>query len=121
MADRLKGEMPMEMSTVEMKRCTVIRVSGRVDSAAAPDFDAYLSKLLDSKQYKLVLNMADVTYVSSAVLRTIMHTWKEVRYLHRGDLRLAEVRPEVERVFELVGLRPSVTIYATESEAVGSF
>jgi anti-anti-sigma factor len=111
----------MEISSVEMKRCTVIRLSGRIDSSAAPEFDAHLDRLLAGNHYKLVLNMAGVTYVSSAVLRSLMRTWKEVRKLNRGDVRLAEVRPEVERVFELVGLRPSVTIYATESEAVGSF
>jgi anti-anti-sigma regulatory factor len=41
--------------------------------------------------------------------------------VRRGDLHLAEVRPEVERVLEFVGLRPSLTLYATESEAVGAF
>ncbi len=110
----------MEITTVEMKRCTVMRPSGRIDSTAAPEFDACLDKLLAANQFKLVVNLAEVSYVSSAALRALMRTWKECRH-HRGDVHLAEVRPEVDRVLELVGLRPSMTVYASESEAVGAF
>jgi anti-sigma B factor antagonist len=115
------GEWPMEISTVEMKRCTVIRLSGRFDSTVTPELDAELDRLLAANHFKLALNMAEVTYISSAALRTLMRTWKECRRYHRGDLHLAEVRPEVDRVLEFVGLRPSLTIYASEAEAVGSF
>ena len=111
----------MEITTVQLKRCTLIRVSGRVDSTVVPELEAALDKLLAANHHKLVLNMAEVTYLSSAGLRALMQVWKECRRHHGGDLHLAEVRPEVERVLELVGLRPSLTIYATESEAVGAF
>jgi len=40
------GAWPMEITTVEMKRCTVIRLSGRIDSTVAPELDAHLDKLL---------------------------------------------------------------------------
>lgn len=61
----------MEITTVQLKRCTLIRVSGRVDSTVVPELEAALDKLLAANHHKLVLNMAEVTYLSSAGLRAL--------------------------------------------------
>ena len=111
----------MEISTVDLKRCTLVRLGGRVDGSVAPELGSNLRSLLDSGRYKIVLNMADVTYVSSAALRELISTWKSCRRWNRGDLRLAEVAPNIDKVLDLTGLKTQFMIYATEAEAVGSF
>jgi anti-anti-sigma factor len=111
----------MDISTVDMKRCTLVRLGGRIDGSVAPQLGSSLHALTDAGNYKLVINMKDVSYTSSAALRELISAWKTCRRWNRGDLRLAELSPNIQKVFELTGLDNQLQIYSTEVEAVGSF
>lgn len=111
----------MEFSSVDLKRCTLVRLGGRLDGSVAPELSAELRALTDSGRYKLVLNIKDVTYTSSAALRELINTWKTCRRWNRGDMRLAEVNPNIKKVLELTGLNTQFMTFDTEAEAVGSF
>ena len=111
----------MEFTTVDLKRCTLVRLGGRIDGTVAPELGTSLHSLTESGQYKLVINMKDVSYTSSAALRELVTAWKNCRRWNRGDLRLAEMAPNIQKVFELTGLDTQFMIYTTEVEAVGSF
>jgi anti-sigma B factor antagonist len=87
----------------------------------APDFGNRLRAVTDSGRYKIVINMADVNYISSAGLRELIGAWKTCRRWNRGDVRLAEVNPNIDKVLDLTGLKNQFMIYASEAEAVGSF
>lgn len=111
----------MDFSSVDLKRCTLVRVGGRIDGSVAPELGAQLNALTDSGRYKLVLNMKDVSYTSSAALRELISTWKNCRRWNRGDMRLAEINPNIKKVLELTGLITQFVVFDTEAEAVGSF
>jgi anti-anti-sigma factor len=111
----------MEFSSIDLKRCTLVRLSGRIDGSVAPQLGTNLRELTDSGRYKIVINMKDVSYTSSAALRELINAWKTCRRWNRGDLRLAEMIPNVQKVFELTGLNTQFMIFSTEVEAVGSF
>jgi anti-sigma B factor antagonist len=111
----------MELSTVDMKRCTLFRISGRVDGSVAPELGSQLRAATDLGKYKIVINMQDVTYASSACLRELIGAWKTCRRWNRGDLRLAELNSNVDKVLDLTGLKSQFMIFDTEAEAVGSF
>ena len=111
----------MEFSTTDLKRCTLVRLGGRIDGSVAPDLGSNLRSLMDAGHYKLVLNMKDVSYTSSAALRELIGTWKNCRRWNRGDMRLAEVNPNIKKVLELTGLNNQFMLFDTDAEAVGSF
>ncbi len=111
----------MDFSSVDLKRCTLARLSGRIDGSVAPELGNQLRGLMDSGRFKLILNMKDVSYVSSAALRELIATWKNCRRWNRGDLRLAEVNPNIQKVLDLTGLNRQFMIFDTEAEAVGSY
>jgi anti-sigma B factor antagonist len=111
----------MEFSSVELKHCTLVRLGGRIDGSVASDLGDELRTLTDAGQYKLVLNMKDVSYTSSAALRELISAWKTCRRWNRGDMRLAEVNPNIRKVLDLTGLSTQFAIYETEVEAVGSY
>ena len=50
----------MEISTQEQKRVSVMSVSGRVDSATAPDLENSLKKLVEADKTQIVLDLKDV-------------------------------------------------------------
>lgn len=111
----------MEFTSVDLKRCTLARVSGRIDGSVAPELGNHLRSLMDSGRFKLILNMKDVNYISSAALRELISAWKNCRRWNRGDLRLAEVNPNIVKVLELTGLNRQFMLFENEAEAVGSF
>ena len=111
----------MEISSVDLKRCILVRLGGRIDGSVAPDFGSKLRAITDSGRYKIVLNMADLTYISSAGLREIISAWKSCRRWNRGDVRLAEVNAAIDKVLDLTGLKTQFEIFNAEAEAVGSF
>jgi anti-anti-sigma factor len=111
----------MEFSSIELKHCTLVRLGGRIDGSVAPELGSKLRALTDAGQYKMVLNLRDVTYTSSAALRELISVWKTCRRWNRGDLRLAEVNPSIAKVLDLTGLSTQFQVYDTEVEAVGSY
>ena len=110
----------MDIVTQEFKRVAVVSVTGRVDSATAPELEAKLRSLVDSDKHQLVLDLKNVEYMSSAGLRAMVSTLKAVKRVN-GDLRLANPSPRVEEVLRLAGLTSIFSIHPTQEEAVGSF
>jgi anti-sigma B factor antagonist len=111
----------MEFTTVDTKRCTLVRLSGRIDGSVAPELGSKLQALNEAGHFKLAVNMQDVNYTSSAALSELIAAAKTCRRWNRGDLRLAELSPNIRKVFDLTGLDTYFKIFDTEAEAVGSF
>lgn len=111
----------MEVTIKELRRCDLVVVKGRIDTATVKTLSDALAEIKDAGRYRIVLNMRDVTYISSAGLSELIDTQNTCRHLKRGELVLAEVPPRIREVLNLAGLTPLFTIYDTESEAVGSF
>jgi anti-sigma B factor antagonist len=111
----------MEVITKELRRCDLVVVKGRIDTATVKTLSDALAEIKNAGRYKIVLNMKDVTYISSAGLSELIDTQNSCRHLKRGELILAEVPSRIREVFNLAGLTPLFTMYDTESEAVGSF
>lgn len=111
----------MEVTTRELRRCHLVVAKGRIDSATVKTLSDALAKLKNAGHYKIVLNMKDVTYISSAGLSELIDTQNTCKHLNRGELILAEVQPRVREVFNLAGLTPLFRMFETESEAVGNF
>jgi anti-anti-sigma factor len=110
----------MDISTTDVNRVTVIVVSGRVDSATAPELENSLKQLVESDKTRLVLDLAGVDYMSSAGLRAMVSTLKSVKRVS-GDLRLASPSQRVAEVLRLAGLTSIFSIYATQADAVSSY
>lgn len=111
----------MEIATRDLKRCTVIEVSGRVDSATAPQLAAVLNDLMEHGQYHLVLDMGDVDFISSAGLRVLIDTQKTCQRLSRGELVLADVPEPIYEALDLAGFLALFSFYDEVVDAVGSF
>lgn len=104
-----------------LKRCDLFRIHGRVDGETAPRLEQALRRVLANGRYKLVLNLAEVTFLSSAGLRVLINIAKECRRFNRGNLYLAAPNQRVQQVLELAGLDELFKTFPTEVEAVGNF
>ena len=110
----------MEVGTTEYKRCSVVTVSGRVDSNTAPEFEETLKKVIEEGQRNVVLELGGVEFMSSAGLRGMVSSLKACKG-SGGDLVLASPSARVSEVLQLAGLTPLFNVYDDITSAVGSF
>jgi anti-anti-sigma factor len=110
----------MEISTKEMKRVSLLTVTGRIDSNTAPDLDKALQSLVNANRTQIIVDMKGVEYLSSAALRALVSATKAAKN-GGGDVRIAQPSKRVKEVIELAGLAPVITMYEDLVDAVGSF
>lgn len=110
----------MNIETRDLKQVSVVKISGRVDSATAPDLQQALQGLIAANRRRIVLDLQDTEYLSSAGLRVLVAILKAAKH-GGGELKLAQPAPRVREVLDLAGLTPIVHIYADVIEAVGAF
>lgn len=111
----------MDVSTKRLRRCDLVVAKGRIDASTVKILSQALAELTKAGRYKIVLNMKEVTYISSAGLSELIDTQNTCKELKRGELVLAEVAPRVQDVLKLAGLTPLFEIFDSEVEAVGKF
>jgi len=98
---------------------TVISVVGRLDVDAVEEVGTAMKNVAESPDVKLVLDLAEVSYMSSrglSLLLELMHAAREAG----GALRLAAVQPLVNEVLEISGARLLFNLDETVEEAVGA-
>lgn len=107
----------MELTTRSIGTGNVISLTGRLDAATAPAAEKYIRERLQAGS--LVLDFSQVQYVSSAGLRVVLATAKELRAAGK-KLALAGLTDEVMKVFKLSGFTSFLTICNTVAEAEGA-
>ena len=101
------------------RNTAVITVSGRVDSVTAGWLDEELGKILHGDN-RIVLDMQDVTYLSSAGVRAIVRT-AQAAEKSGGSLKMARIPNQVMQVLENVGLTQIIRSFPSVDEAIASF
>ena len=104
----------------EYKRADYYAVSGRVDSSNYTELDAALKSSFDNGRHNLVVNLANVDYLSSAGLRSLVGGKRESKD-KGGDLCISSPSARVNEVLDLAGLDTLFDIYDNDTAAVGSF
>lgn len=110
----------MDITVSEMRRVTLIEVNGRIDSTNATKLGEALNEQIDAGRHQLVVDLAQVDYMSSAGLRELVAAVKKLRKIS-GDLRVASPSSRVREVLDLAGLDTIFQMFTTQVEAVGSY
>lgn len=95
----------------------IIRIKGQLDSATAPELERVVLECLDGTCQRLVFDLGDMDYVSSAGLRVILLAGKKLRANH-GQLVLAGLRDAVRDVFEMSGFLSLFRVTGNVEEAL---
>lgn len=110
----------MEIVITDRQAVSVAAIKGSIDSLNADQLTSTLAELIGRGRAKVVADFSAVTYASSAGLRSILTTVKHCRRLG-GDLRIASLQPQVERVLSISGFTSILKVYAGIDEAADSF
>jgi len=98
----------------------VLDLSGELDAHTAPEFEAALELARAGGHSRLIVNGADLQYVSSAGLGVFMAFVEPLRAAG-GDLKVAALQPRVYEVFDLLGFPLIFDVKEKEEEAAGAF
>lgn len=93
----------MESRVEQIANVVIVRIAGRIDHSTAPAFGAALLPQVEScvgDERKLVVDLAQVNYLSSAGLRVLMIAAKGCRK-QNGKIVLAALQPTVHEVFRI--------------------
>lgn len=115
-----EGEV-MEITTQEFKHCDLFKVTGRVDSATAPQFSKALEAANNNGRYKLVIDMSELEYMSSAGFRALLATQRNCKRYNRGEVVLSNVPERIREALELAGFTELFKMFDSPLEAVGNF
>jgi anti-sigma B factor antagonist len=111
-----EGE-PMEFSSKDQGDFTVLTAAGRMDTLTAPEFETAVRAVLDAKRTRVVADMHQVDYISSAGLRSILVAAKKVKAAG-GELLFAGVTGMVLDVFTISGFKSMFRLFDTADDAV---
>ncbi|MCD7932513.1 MAG: STAS domain-containing protein [Tannerellaceae bacterium] len=88
---------------------TTIAVSGQLDTLTAVEFESTVREVLDNGAVSVILDAADLTYVSSAGLRIIL-TLQKGMTAKNGTLVIQNVQPDIKEIFDITGFSTILTI-----------
>jgi anti-sigma B factor antagonist len=110
----------MEVTLTQRDDTTIIKITGSVDSLNADQLSATFAPPIAEGRVRLVADFSHVNYTSSAGLRSLLAAVKESRR-GGGDLRIAGLQPQVERVLTLAGFTGIIKVFADVDAAVASY
>lgn len=111
----------MELTSERFRRCDLVKALGRIDSQTAPQLEEAFGAITDDGRFRIVFDMSDVEFMSSAGLRAMISTQKTCKRWNRGQLVLASVPERIYETLDLTGFVPLFTFFDDPVKAVGSF
>ncbi len=107
----------MEVISRKEKDAVVVFVKGRLDAGSSPELEKEIEKLIAGEEKHLILDMAELSYISSAGLRVILAGTKKLKS-KGGSLSVASLGSVVKEVFEVSGFNSIIPIFASADEAL---
>lgn len=88
---------------------TIISLSGQLDTLTSPDFEKEINTILDGDTQKVILDGANLTYISSAGLRLLIILQKRMA-AKGGSFVLRNIQNSIMDIFKVTGFSSFLTI-----------
>ena len=115
-----KFDISTDSREIEGKLVQIVRVEGYLDSSTFPQLQERLAELIGQENYRFVVDLEELNYISSAGLGVLMGMLQEVRE-HDGDLKVANMSDKIRNLFDMLGFSRLVRIYDGVDKAVEAF
>ena len=110
----------MKMSTHVTDTIKILSIEGDLNANTCGDAETRLNQLILGGNTKLIVNLDNLNYISSAGLRVFLITNKLIKK-NEGALRLCCLNDTVKEVFEISGFQMIFDIFRSEEEALENF
>lgn len=107
----------MEINTDKKSNAVIVSTKGVLDADTAPVLEKCFKGQIAEGENKIIANFKDLDYISSAGLRVLMATAKDLK-ASNGELLFVNISGSVEKVFKISGFFSAFKIFDTEDEAL---
>lgn len=87
----------------------IVKLIGRLDTLTSPDLEDKLEEALEGVE-KLVFDLEDLDYISSAGLRVLLGASQEMDEVDGGEMMIRNITQPVREVFEVTGFNTAFNI-----------
>jgi anti-anti-sigma factor len=115
------------VTSYEKAGVTFVKMKGSLAATTAEQGNKEMKRILDAGAKKIVLNLADVNYISSGGIRVIMMTYKLLNGA-QGEMKLSSAKGMVREALQASGFDLLSRVYGgniqlcnTDEEAVAAF
>jgi anti-sigma B factor antagonist len=116
------SEQAPPVSVIDEKNVRIVEFTNNkiLDEANIAEIGGTLNALIDENdQPRLVLDFTTVDHLSSAALGMLINANNRIKQ-RNGQLRLANIKPQIFEVFRITKLDRLFRIYPTRAEALAS-
>ena len=107
----------LELQTDQIEGALVISVTGRIDGLNAQEFHDNLDKEIAGSDISVVLDLENLSYISSAGLRSILLIAKTLRDKNM-KLVLCSLSDPIREIFEIAGFDRIIDVTGSRSDAI---
>ena len=110
----------MEITTRDVNDVKVVQIEGELDTGSSPNAQNQLDQLRGQGVKKILLDLTNLDFISSAGLRVLLATAQELKE-NGGDLRVCSLNREVKEVFDISGFSTLLMVFDNEAKALSGF
>lgn len=96
----------------------IVEAFGRLDAAGGAAFEKEIQGCLDEGCRRIVIDMAEVDFINSAGLRSVMSAAKAARSL-QGELQFCGLKGVAAEVFKIAGFESMFKTFESIVAAIG--
>jgi anti-sigma B factor antagonist len=101
----------MEINLKTVKQVTIVEIAGDIDGKSAPEAQAQILALVQPGG-KILLDMSRVDYMSSAGLRMLLATYRQVTS-QKAAIGLVGLSEDIQDTMSATGFLSFFTVYET--------
>lgn len=109
----------MEIIEERRENILILRVIGRLDSSTSKMMEERLLPIIDSGEGRLVIELSQLDYISSAGLRVFLLAAKRMGNA-KGRMILCSLKDAVKQVFDIAGFSSFLTLASSTEEAINT-
>ena len=109
----------MEITEERRADILILRVSGKLDASTSKSLEDKILPLITPAQVKLIIELSQLDYISSAGLRVFILAAKRMNEA-QGKMILCSLRDAVKQVFDIAGFSSFLTLAGSTEEAIKS-
>jgi anti-sigma B factor antagonist len=99
---------------------SVLSLEGYLDAHTAPQFEKAIQDEIDAGRVRLIVDGAQLKYISSAGLGVFMSFIEEIRD-KGGDIKICSLVPKVRQIFDILGFHAIYDMVDSRPAAVQRF
>lgn len=98
----------------------VLRFHGDLNAVEMIRIKNRLTRLLNKNHKKLLIDLKETRHVELAGVGILVDRLLKIR-AQKGDIKLCNLRPEVQKTFQMIGVGDLMQSFHSEEEAIRSF